>query len=53
MPSKRLTRKPKMIQVSYLQSQFAKTIEPYLSLSDNLTLKPFFVQFRPELSKPV
>jgi hypothetical protein len=57
MPPKRRSILPKE---SYLQTQFIKTIEPYLSLTETpmlqskvQTLKPFFIQFRSQLSKSV
>jgi len=44
----------KPLKESYLQTQFVKTFDPYVSLSTGAsTPKPFFIQFRPELSKSV
>lgn len=49
MPSK---RKSNIFPQSYLQAQFVKTIEPYLTFS-KIPLKPFSIEFRPQESKAV
>lgn len=54
MSSKRKSKVSKVpkVQESYLQAQFVKTIEPYVSFS-KVPLKIFPVEFRSQESKAV